>query len=157
MNDLFESNVITSAKAETLRKARGKGCDCPVCGQFVKVYRRLINSAMAMQLAWAYKQFGVGKIFHIKDILEGDGGGADFAKLRYWGLIAEIENNNPKKKKSGQWYVTTQGEYFIKGNNRLFKYALIYDGKFLVFDGDESVSFRDCLGKNFDYQELMTA
>ena len=99
-NGFFDKwdKVIAGAKAETLRKARDKGCECPVCGQFVKVYRRLINHAMAVQLATAYIRFGVGTTFHIKDILEGAGGGADFAKLRYWGLIAEIENSNSKKK-----------------------------------------------------------
>lgn len=155
MNNLFETSIIAEAKADTMKLARDKGCDCPVCGQFVKVYRRTINKATARQLAQAYKKFGVGQAFHISDIFPG--GGGDFAKLRYWKLISEIENDNPDKKSSGKWRVSLTGSNFIKGIIVVSKYALIYDGKFLDFDGGETITFQDCIGEGFSYQELMSA
>jgi len=149
------NNSIVSAIGDTMEKARGKGCDCPVCGQFVKVYRRTINKAMARQLSQAYRKFGVGQEFHISDVFPG--GGGDFAKLRYWGLITEIENSDHNKKSSGKWYVTFSGAAFLKGTASVSKYVLIYNGKFLDFEGLAPITFKECLGKDFDYHELMSA
>jgi len=53
-----EKQVIEIKKQDVMDKARHKGADCPVCGQFVKVYKRTINASMAAQLARAYKKFG---------------------------------------------------------------------------------------------------
>jgi len=89
--------------------------------------------------------------------LEGEGGGADFAKLRYWGLIMELENDNPKKKNSGIWIITKKGGEFLKSGKQIPKYALIYNGKFLDFDGDEIITIQSALGNKFNYQELMSA
>ena len=149
------NNVIASAKADTMKMARDKGCACPVCGQFVKVYRRTINKTAARLLLKAYTMFIDYHSFHITDLIEG--GGGDFAKLRYWSLIEAIENDNPKKKSSGKWIITELGTEFLNGQIRMPKYALIYDGKFLDFDGPESVTFKECLGEDFNYQELMNA
>jgi len=160
MNKRMNNRIaIVEAKVTTMREAKNKGCKCPVCGQFVKIYKRSINSTMSLQLLKAFKKYDVGKSFHITDIIEGGdgGGGGDFSKLRYWGLIVELENDNPKKKNSGRWIVTTNGELFIKGIIKLKKFALIYNGKFIDFDGDEVMDFKSTLGKNFDYQYLMNA
>jgi len=153
--DLFEASALASAKADVMHEAKKKGCHCPVCGQFVKVYRRTINKSSAVLLARACRKFGEDISFHITDLIEG--GGGDFAKLRYWGLIEQIENNNDKKKHSGKWRLTKLGVYFVKHGQTLPKYALIYDGKLLDFDGDELITIQDALGKDFDYQELMAA
>ena len=148
---------VSAAKARIMDKAKHKGGDCPVCGQFVKVYKRTINASMAAQLIKADKQFGIHHTFHINEILEGDGGGADFAKLRYWNLILEIKNDNPKKKNSGRWIITVLGRAFIMGYRKMPKYALIYNGRFLEFDGDETITIQEALGNKFNYQSLMTA
>ena len=148
---------VSAAKARIMDKAKHKGGDCPVCGQFVKVYKRTINASMAAQLIRAQRRYGGNETFHIKDLIEGEGGGADFAKLRYWGLIVEIENTNPKKKNSGRWKVTNEGLAFILGYSQIPKYALIYNGRFLEFDGDETITIQDALGNKFNYQELMSA
>lgn len=149
-------NDVSLTKIEVMNKARDKGCNCPVCGQFVKVYKRTINASMAAQLIRAKMRYG-SKSFHIRDLIEGEGGGADFAKLRYWGLIVELENTNPKKKNSGRWKITHSGLAFVLGYGQIPKYALIYNGRFLDFDGDETVTIQSALGKNFDYQQLMSA
>lgn len=158
MNTLFGVEIMAQAKIDTMNKAKEKGCACPVCGQLVKVYKRSINHAMALQLATAHRKFGVYTVFHRREITETfESGGGDFAKLRYWGLIAEIESDNPKKKNSGKWIVTAAGRAFLQSIKRIPKYALIYNGRFLEFEGTETVTFRECLGEDFDYENLMEA
>ena len=151
----MNTHFVNDAKIEIMDKARHKGADCPVCGQFVKVYKRTINASMAAQLIRAYKLYGGRETFHIKNILEGEGGGADFAKLRYWNLIIELHNDNPFKKNSGRWQLTEHGCAFIMGFRKIPKYALIYNGRFLDFDGDETITIQDALGNKFNYRELM--
>ena len=153
----MNTHFVNDAKIEIMDKARHKGADCPVCGQFVRVYKRAINASMAAQLVRAYKKFGDYYGFHIKDILEGDGGGADFAKLRYWNIIKELKNDDPKKKNSGRWIITDFGRKFVMGYRQIPKYALIYNGRFLDFDGDEIITIQDALGNRFNYQTLMSA
>ncbi|MGR3221203.1 MAG: hypothetical protein ACUZ8H_15520 [Candidatus Anammoxibacter sp.] len=156
MTEYRTTTTLQKAITTTLDKARNKGCNCPCCGQFVKVYKRTINAAMALELATAYKRFGTYKAFHrseLKDILKSTGGG-DFAKLRYWGLITELVDDNPKKKNSGRWVVTNRGEQFL-GGAALYKYCLIYNGGLLDFDEDEVVYFKDCIANDFDFQGLM--
>ncbi|MGR3219236.1 MAG: hypothetical protein ACUZ8H_05380 [Candidatus Anammoxibacter sp.] len=46
---------------------------------------------------------------------------------------------------------------FFRGLVSIDKYAMIYNGKFLDFDGDETITFQDCAGEDFSYQELMIA
>ena len=154
---IMNTYFVNDAKIEIMDKARHKGADCPVCGQFVKVYKRTINASMAAQLIRADRQFGIHHTFHINEILEGDGGGADFAKMRYWGLIEEIKNDNPKKKNSGRWIITVFGRSFIMGHRKMPKYALIYNGRFLDFDGDETVTIQEALGNKFHYQDLLNS
>ena len=156
--DMFSNeNALAIAKKETMANAREKGCGCPVCGQFVKVYKRTINSSMAAQLIRAQRRYSTREAFHVKDLLEGEGGGADFAKLRYWNLIIELSNDNPFKKNSGRWMITEHGCAFIMGYRKIPKYALIYNGKFLDFDGDEIMTIQDALGNKFNYRELIDA
>lgn len=146
---------IQAAKIRTMKQAKEKGADCPVCGQFVKVYKRTINASMAAQLIRAQRRYGGNESFHIKDLIEGEGGGADFAKLRYWNLIIELHNDNPFKKNSGRWQLTEHGCAFVMGFRKIPKYALIYNGRFLDFDGDENITIQDALGNKFNYQELL--
>ena len=152
---IFTDSIIANIKTNVMHKARHRGADCPVCGQFVKVYKRTINASMAAQLIRAQHFYGMRESFHVKDLLEGEGGGADFAKLRYWNLIVELHNDNPFKKNSGRWMVTEHGSAFVMGFRQIPKYALIYNGRFLDFDGDETITIQDSLGNKFNYQELI--
>ena len=43
------------------------------------------------------------------------------------------------------------------GFRKIPKYALIYNGRFLDFDGDETVTIQDALGNKFNYHDLLHA
>ena len=53
---------------EFLRANYEKGCDCPTCGQFVKLYKRKLNSGMAKTLIILEQYFGFEPI-NVKSFL----------------------------------------------------------------------------------------
>jgi hypothetical protein len=145
--------------AETLAGAREwlrgnveDGAACPCCGQFAKVYRRKIHSAMARDLIIAYRKADLDW-FHVRTTLGHDGG--DFAKLAYWQLIVEHPGEREDgSSRAGWWRISLTGEAFALGKSRIPKYARIYNGRLLGFS-DDRVGIRDALGSRFRYDDLM--
>lgn len=157
--DIFSSdNAMKVARLDTMEKARGKGASCPCCGQFVKVYRRTINSTMARQLIAAYQRHGAGNWFHTRDVVLTDTAGAgDFSKMEYWGLIARdmahVQGDDGKRT-SGMWKITQIGAEFIEGKALVAQYAFVYNGQLLELAGP-MVSIQTALGNQFDYRHIM--
>lgn len=155
--DLFgPEHTMAQVKKETMAQARDKGTSCPCCGQFVKVYKRTVNSTMARQLIKAYREHGY-EWFHTRDVVLAKSAGAgDFSKLEYWGLIFRKPHiqGEENKRTSGMWHVTNKGVAFIKGNHCIPQYAYIFNGKLLELDGPDT-HIEHSLGKKFDYRELM--
>lgn len=141
---------------EYLRENVDKGVRCPCCNQFVKVYKRGINSTMARILIQFYHKGGHNEFKHIPTIMPNVNSG-DFAKLRYWNLIEEMPNTNEAKRTSGFWKITDSGVAFVEGRLTVAKKAHIYNQKLLRLDDSEKVSIQQTLGKHFNYQELMRA
>lgn len=130
--------------------------ECPCCGQLVKVYRRNIASGVASDLIAFANRTQQGEYMHISKITKRSSGGGDFAKMQMWGLITEHQNTDTGKRTSGLWCVTQKGRDYVNNKIQLPKYALVYNGKFLGYDGDD-ISIEECLGTKFNYRELMTA
>lgn len=148
---------LAHIKKDTMRKALNKGCRCPVCDQFVKVYSRTINCTMARQLIAAYKEFGVGQFFHVsKLVLPGSASAGDFPKLLHWGLIQGVPHapGEDAKRTAGLWAVTQAGSDFINDRLTVPKYAVLYNTQLLELTGEE-IGIQVALGKKFDYNELM--
>lgn len=153
--DLFEKPAIDKLKKE-MAKSKAEGCECPVCGQFVKVYNRSINSTMARQLIKAYREHG-REWFHTRDVvLDGSAGAGDFAKLQLWALIEpqEHEKGQDGKRTSGMWRITETGESFIKGRIHRAKHISIYNNEIEGYS-EARVYIKDALGNKFDYNKLM--
>lgn len=131
-----------------------EGANCPCCGQFAKVYQRTINSAMARALILFHKEGGTTEWVHGPSITRA--ARADEAKLRYWELIEESAGRREDGARAGLWRVTPAGEQFVRGLRQVPRYALIYDGRLLGFDGD-LIGIKEALGTRFDYAELMAA
>ena len=53
-----------------LKDAYEDGCICPCCHQHVQLYKRKLNSGMAITLLRMYKHFKVGAYYHVKDFLK---------------------------------------------------------------------------------------
>lgn len=128
---------------------------CPTCGRWAQVYRRRIYGTVAMQLIRLYKLGGTDDYVHTRNLLgRGATGVGDFSKAKYWGLIEEAPNIDNNKNNNGLWRLTGIGISFVCGVHRIQEYALVYNDAVLKFDG-KPVSIEDCLGKKFDYRELM--
>jgi hypothetical protein len=146
--------------SETLIEARDRlranvdeGETCPCCGQFAKVYRRKIHTTMARDLLTAYRTARY-EWFHLPTLLGGRHQG-DFPKLAHWQLIEEMPaQREDGSSRAGWWRLTPKGAAFARDLARVQKYARIYNGQLLGFDGDP-VGIRDALGSRFSYNDLM--
>lgn len=137
------------------------GCSCPCCGQYIKRYRRCLNSGMAQALIWIVRQ-------HRKKVGSGEGGwvavnldappqvlrNREWGRLEDWGMIQEKENADPAKKESGLWMPTEYGVEFACNRARAWRRMHYVDGK-VVGNDLEQITIVDALGEGFNYQELM--
>ena len=161
-------NTVLEAKAFLNKNAR-LGVSCPCCNGLVKVYKRKLNTGMALFLISLYKiQFGKVHLgsseviteVHAKDVLKGlntHTKSLDYSVLKHFGLIDSVKGENSEgKKSSGFWTLTTSGIQFVLGSYLAPAYVEIYNNKRLN-DSDERVGIEEALGRNFDYEELMNA
>lgn len=137
------------------------GVKCPCCCRAIRVYRRRIHSKMAADLIrlfwmnWYDTRPFEERFHHIQAICRGHPG--DFAKLRYWKLIEEMPLTDEHKRTSGFWRITDKGRDFVQRRGSVPRQVKIYMDRFKGYvSHDDLVSITDCLGKHFDYLELMT-
>lgn len=153
----------TLAEVKTyLRDQFSDGCDCPACGQFVKLYNYKLFATSAWALIQLYKLHEKRPneaYFHISEYAEAGEGrirAPHFAELRYWGLIAKMENDDPKKKSSGYWGITDLGRRFVLGKVTVQSRILLFNNQFQGFAKNaEPIKIREALDARFDYQEIM--
>jgi hypothetical protein len=74
----------------------------------------------------------------------------------HWFKLLEqpAERREDGAKGNGVWRVTERGVAWIERRITVPKYAVIYADRLLGYRG-ERVSITECLGKRFDYTELM--
>jgi len=146
---------------EYLKANFRNGVACPCCGQFVKKYSRSITGAMAVGLIHIYKKDTFSFIHvenYLKDIpnlpasIRGD-----ISKLRFWGLIQKESGIRADgSSRNGFYKITHKGAEFVEGRFKVHKHIFLYNNKFLGEDlNSPLITITQCLGKKFDYQELM--
>jgi hypothetical protein len=122
-----------------------------MCGHVTRTYKRRLPVADLWTLVKLYR---LGGWVHIRD-LQGKSGGGDFAKLRFWGLIAEQDQHDPETRTSGVWRITLTGEAWIEGKILIPSHVVLRNGKRIELIGD-LWSFREAVRRGgFDFQELM--
>jgi hypothetical protein len=133
----------------------GEGVDCPCCGRHAQLYKRHIHQTVAKQLVELYKQGGSTKYVHVSHLIPNNQAGAgDFTKAKYWGLIVEQVNDNPKLKTSGNWKLTEKGIDFVEGRQAISKYVKVFDDEVYSFS-PEKLYISECFKNGFDYSLLM--
>jgi len=166
MTEITDRSTIAEAKQE-LRDGWHEGLECPVCTQFVKIYKRKITSSMAYTLILMYRYFKKHRYeewVHMNDYLNSIEGlpGAirntgDNAKLRYWGLLEEKpEVRNDGSKRAGYWRITELGKKFVEGEVTVQSHTKIFNSKTYGLIG-ETIGIKDALSNKFSYDELMKA
>lgn len=143
------TDTIQAGKVWLISKL-DNGEHCPLCGQMAKIYKRKINATMARTLITLWRSAG-GEFAHGPSL---PGDTHEISQLVWWGLVEEEARVRPDGGRAGWWRMTDKGIAFVRGGLNVPKYAKIYDGRVLGFDGDP-VTVRDCLGSKFDYSELM--
>lgn len=160
VNEWGGANVdgLDAARAHIREQMRDGGAICPCCGQFARVYKRTIHRAMARWLLGLYRRwfndcrwYSTGEDW--SRLIT-----ADAAKLAYWGLIQQKDHDpsDTKRRSSGLWQPTLRGIHFISGQLSVPKFAVVFNGQLLGLQGP-NVMIETCLGKGFDYRELVEA
>ena len=132
---------------------------CPHCDRFLKTYNRRIIARVGVGLIRLYQlsiEFPDRRYFHVTDI-KGASFGGDFAKLRFYGLIKEMPNDDVEKKSSGKWEITELGIAFVENRLQVPKYCVIkWNSEHIGFAG-EMVGIRTVIEyrNQFNYQQLM--
>ena len=150
--DIFGAIEREKFKARLLE---GEKMNCPCCNRHAQVYHRQLYSSSSVQLIRLFKLGGAKERIHLSEIMPpGKSGGGDFTLSKHWGLVQSPDYEGDEKRTNGLWQLTPKGVEFIKGNLSIPRYALIFDDEVLRFEG-EQVDIEACLGKRFDYHELM--
>lgn len=156
---LFNPITLDEAR-EYVKEGRKVGVFCPCCKQYAKIYKRQIHSTIARMLIRAYwiQRHNNLEYLHISLLAAGLSitGTNDFHKFAYWGLVSEKPKDleDTTARTSGEWTLTPKGISFVECKLSIPKYSLVYNNEVLCFEG-ENVSIKECLGKHFNYEELM--
>lgn len=148
--------ALCAIRAE-VEAALDDGIICPCCHQHAKRYRRSLNSGMAATLCWMvaeYRSNGNTWIDVPRLMPRHVAANREFPRLEYWGLIRQQQNTDTRKRCSGSWMPTPDGEAFADGRTTVPAAAIVFNGNCEALIG-EPVSIRDCLGTKFNYAELM--
>jgi hypothetical protein len=164
---------VEEAKQWVISKLLAGGAvDCPVCEQRCEIYKRKLNSGMAVCLlvlvrAPAHKDNAGGWV-HVQKYLADNAlrpdvkkalSNREWAKLAYWGLLEEATPDVMEKmfegaKNTGFWRLTEKGRDFAHRKVSVPEFIHLYDGEFLRFDG-KPIDIEKALRSKFDYEELM--
>lgn len=141
-----------------------KNQECETCTQNVRMYKTKIHSKMAQALILMYKeeeQFQ-DRFTHMPTLCQNNNlryQDVSLAKAAYWGLIEAAKNDDPKKKDSGLWKLTTLGRNFVKKEIEIDKFVYVYDSKVyrqvMNETHREKVEITDSLGDDFNYTDMM--
>lgn len=141
-----------------LRAKLDKGAHCDVCNQYVRMYKKRLSSTAVLMMIRLFRleQDTQEQYHHLNDLMRGFSisGCGDFATSRFWGLVEEMPNDDPKKKASGMWALTDSGRKFVTKQVRVKSHAKTYNAKCYGLVGDY-MDVEEALREKFNYQELM--
>lgn len=154
---ILNKKEVEMHKTEKLEDLKEGGL-CPHCHQFVKRYKRKINSGMAITLINIYKFNKENKdFFHVEDYGTKNNIkiSHDFSLLRFWNLIEKCNGEKDDGNKNiGFYKITPRGIDFVEKKINVKKSVFLFNDKFLGFS-DEEINIKDALGSKFNYDELM--
>lgn len=151
---LTDFNTIEEAK-KYVRDHIEQGVLCPCCGQYCKLYKRKITSAMAWGLAMIYKRCkstGV-KVLHIENFFKSQDCPSsirgDITKLRHWDFLVRRKDLG-----AGIYELTDFGEQFVRNEIHVPRSVSIYNNKVYRWD-KKHTTMRMSLKDKFDIDELL--
>lgn len=153
-----ESSPITLQEArQRVSQGMDRGMQCPCCDQYIKRYRRKLNSGLAALLVRVYHEVSVrepaGGWLHVRDAVK-DMIGTDYAILKHWRLI-EPYRENQRRGRAGLWRLTEKGRQFVEGKTTVPEAVYLLNNEVHGFS-EETMGIQQALGSNFDWEELMS-
>lgn len=128
---------------------------CPCCKRHAQVYRRAIHATAASQLVKLYRLGGDHQYVHTRELIpEGQSSIGDFSKAKHFGLIEDRPHDPDNKKTSGEWMLTAKGRDFVLGICGIPEFVMVFNDT-VILEGNQFVKIEQCLGKTFNYTELM--
>lgn len=136
---------------------------CPTCGRRDVVYHRTITAAMAAALLLIFRR-GDGKWVHLptfKMVFQKVGlraalAGGDVNKLRFWGLLEEMQGTRQDgSRRIGMVRITPEGEQFCREERKVFRYADVRSNTLQGLWGP-FIGIREALKQKFSYEELLS-
>lgn len=131
-----------------------KGVACPCCDQFVRLYKRKLNTNMVRFLCSLVRismARGRDVWVNFKDC---DFEGRDYPYVALWGLAETRANDDASKKNSGQWRPTQKGLDFVLAGLRVPSHVHVLNNR-VVGWSEDTVDVKSALGSAFNYDELM--
>lgn len=169
-----QTSTIQDAK-NWLNEKILKGANCPVCRQKVKVYKRHVTHKQAAMLILLHKTFPVGAVLDINKFVQALQPaefskfmltGREWHKLKYWGLLEEVEVTadvkkayraaNPGKGRINLHRLTERGLAFVNGAP-IFKFVFVFDDVVHGWDEKVTCTIQQALEEKFDFQALWNA
>lgn len=159
----FPPSAVELQKEISEKASEPSGTTCPVCQQYVKRYKRKLNSGMAFCLISMIKmtnavEFAGGWFHATKDLAHHNhlnANSVEYTKLKFWGLTEQRPNpKDSTKKDSGYWRVTPLGREFALGRATVPRHVIVFNNRVEDFS-EEMVTIKDALGDAFDYDQLM--
>jgi len=158
-------DTLKDAQVAWKHTIENDGGRCPCCGKWGKIYAYGISKVNAKALLWlCLQQKETDKYIDVRNNVPDYVLRSTLSTLHWWGLIQQAPQNydasylgnkrNKNKKHEGLWRATALGEQFAYGLIQLPKQVFIYDNT-LQGVSTKTVYIRDCLDKNFNYEEMM--
>lgn len=151
----FSGRMSLDSARDKLRDLAADGAKCPCCQQNVKIYKRKLNLNHVQMMCEVYKrQFrdGLRQYWvYLPDIPQKS---RDFATAQYFGLIEQRPGTREDgAKQTGWWRLTHTGTQFLGGRVFIPKYALVYNGERIGWDGGQV--YVHSIWEGFNFRELM--
>jgi len=156
-----DNRTVEEAK-QWLRARFDHGATCPTCNQHVKLYKRKLNSFMAYALLLIdryFRQPDAKDCLHVPSyLISQNATDRECAKLRYWGLIEEMDKvRDDGSVHAGYYRITELGKKFVNRQVRVPMYVFLYNGSPVKRADVETIDIYEALGEKFNYNELMNA
>lgn len=157
MSNRIEPTRTIAEGRQWLRDRLGGGATCPCCDQYAKEYKRKITRTMVKALGMLYAAEAQHRFVHSPTALKADVNAArEVGKLAYWGLVEEeTTQHRVDGGRAGYWKVTQKGVDFLRGAERVPRYAHVYNGRVLGHSGPQ-MHVRS-VAPAFNLAELMEA
>ena len=147
-----EADYLDRLRTAWNQTIEGEGGHCQCCGKWGKVYKIKLSQHLALCLKWIIDHSSPTEPW--VDVQNSAPRwmlkSKTYPLLEHWTLIES------KGHRSGIWAVTHRGVEFVYGGLELPEAVYIYDNKRWGFD-EKTVQFRQCFGRHFDFDELMSA